>query len=58
MLTDIGLVFALVDFGLALVQHFHTAVPFFPLGMGMCVLCHSILEMYILIFGFTVKILP
>lgn len=37
-------------FSLPLVQHFLTVLPSLPFGIVMSVLCHCILEMYILLF--------
>jgi hypothetical protein len=53
------LVFALLDFGLALVPSIHSMPPFLPFGMGMFTLCHCRLEARKLMFYFyRVKHLP
>lgn len=46
------LVFALLGFGLALVQYFSTLPPFFPSGTVLTILFYYMLEVSNLLFGF------
>lgn len=46
------LLFALLGFGLALVQYFSALPPFFPFGMVLTILFYYVLEVSNLLFGF------
>jgi hypothetical protein len=48
-----ALVFALLDFGLALVPSLLSMPPSLPFGMEMFTLCHCIVEAYNLVLDFT-----